>query len=463
MTNLDITMADSAATNDTEITNTNGTVNSKSNREILPLHVIRNTTSNGEKELGSRHYHCVADARDILNLKNVMNLREYFAEYNVKRRTGVHKDIRDTLDLEHRRFCQRNQGIMLLVSKANMDTDKGIATLVDCSIGNGAQTQGELRKYFDELDAQVKQQDEIDRDKESEDEPGKKHVVEVQVEIIEESDINERRETAIARNNTNSVESLSIAGYRDQLNELDDVMVAAGFSGGIQKSETDRTSAEKDAIQTRLLIQITRLLIDGETLYPEAKIPERYMVDSYSGAAKCLDDFTRSQKESNKDSNAKAKYEAYLELAPQAWQLYKDLCKHDDWNGLKLQKVYKTSGKTLVTRKNDKVVNVNNGMLFPIIYSLGSFVSKDSDGKHVLKIPSDFNYKALFADAYDIFPDHNYDPAMYGRAKSTYTQLYGRNEVIAEKSKMAAKKAEFEAEYEALKKENAKLKAQLTK
>ena len=69
MTNLDITMADSAATNDTEITNTNGTVNSKSNREILPLHVIRNTTSNGEKELGSRHYHCVADARDILNLK----------------------------------------------------------------------------------------------------------------------------------------------------------------------------------------------------------------------------------------------------------------------------------------------------------------------------------------------------------------------------------------------------------
>ena len=278
MTNLEKTMADSAASNDTEITNTNGTVNSKSNRELLPLHVIRNTTSIGEKELGSRHYHCVANAKDILNLKNVMNLRDYFAKHNVKRRTGVHKDIRDTLDLEHRRFCQRNQGILLVVSKANMDTDKGIATLVECSIGNGAQTQGELKLFFDELEDQVNQQDKTHKDKESEDESGKELFVEVQVEIVEESDINERKETAIARNNTNSVEALSRAGYRDQLDELEEVMVKAGFIGGIQKSETDRTSAEKDAIQTRLLLQVTRLLISGKVLYPGGKIPElRYV------------------------------------------------------------------------------------------------------------------------------------------------------------------------------------------
>ena len=120
-----------------------------------------------------------------------MNLRDYFAKHNVKRRTGVHKDIRDTLDLEHRRFCQRNQGILLVVSKANMDTDKGIATLVECSIGNGAQTQGELKLFFDELEDQVNQQDKTHKDKESEDESGKELFVEVQVEIVEESDINE--------------------------------------------------------------------------------------------------------------------------------------------------------------------------------------------------------------------------------------------------------------------------------
>src|SRR6185503_16452258 len=89
------------------------------------------------------------NARDILGLGTEDNLRSYIAEHSAGKRNAVHKQIASTIEDLPDRFINRNSGITITCTSCEVDDNGRVARLKNASIINGAQTQGELRRYFE--------------------------------------------------------------------------------------------------------------------------------------------------------------------------------------------------------------------------------------------------------------------------------------------------------------------------
>ena len=114
----------------------------------LPYSVIRNLTSSAEKANGVQTWFANVNAKDILDVGTQDNLRSYIAEHSASKRNSVHKQIENTIQELPDRFINRNSGITITCTECEVDDNKKIARLKNASIINGAQTQGELKRYF---------------------------------------------------------------------------------------------------------------------------------------------------------------------------------------------------------------------------------------------------------------------------------------------------------------------------
>ena len=83
-------------------------------------------------------------ALEILKFDTKANLRAYLAEYNPRKRNRVHEEIRKTIDTAPQRFIIRNSGFVVTASDITIDDNTKTAILVDPSIINGSQSQGEI-------------------------------------------------------------------------------------------------------------------------------------------------------------------------------------------------------------------------------------------------------------------------------------------------------------------------------
>lgn len=370
----------------------------------LTYQLLRHTTSPDESATDVKSYVVNLSAFEILKLGTKENLRAYLAEYNPKKRNRVHDAIRTTIQTEPQRFITRNSGFVIAAADIDVDDNKKIVRLTDASIVNGAQSQGEIRRWIEETygeDFQVVHE-----------EPP----FYVRAEIIVDPDSEEVVETAIARNTATPVKSISQAGARGHLEELEISINKRLPNVKIRKSETD-----ENVFDTRKILQYTRLLMPVSVSKNDSAA-ER--LRAYKNPEQCLTEFSDWYERRNSDPDAKLKYDFTVHMAPYAIEEYEYWERHPSWNGRNIWEETKKGGRACRRdKKSNKIVWVSPGLIFPILGAMSEFVEETSSGKWRINKPAVFKPEGMVAKAAEQFRNVSSDPMRMGRDLGVYGAL----------------------------------------
>lgn len=368
----------------------------------LSYQLIRNTTSPDETATGVKSFTANFSALEIIKLSTEDNLRTYIAEHNPNKRNAVHESIRETIDKSPERFITRNSGFAIAASDVEVDDNKKTVRLTRASIINGAQSQGEIRRWAAEAAG--------DGGTNTDYVP-----FYVRAEIIVDPDLAQIVETAIARNTASPVKSISQAGARKHLDDLAASVEAAIPEAKIRKSETELGEAY---IDTRKLLQYARLLMPVEIAKNESPAEK---LRPYKNPEQCLTDFSDWWENYETDASAKAKYDFTVEMAPFAFREYSYWENHPGWTGQNLYE--KTTGGRACRRANGKVVWVSPGIIFPIVGAMSEFVVWDSKKGWTIDKPQVFKPADMISAAIKQFRNKNGDPYQMGRDAGVYDAL----------------------------------------
>lgn len=379
------------------------------NQIELSYQLIRNLTSPEEKTCGIQTYFANVPIVELQKMNTRENLRDYIPgadPYKPAKRNSVHKSIERTIRTEPDRFINRNGGITLTCSAIEVDDKLRVARLSDDSVINGAQTKGEIQRY---LDSFQNEQVELDQD-----EPDNFHV---RAEIIVDPEHASVVETAIARNSASPVKSISQAGGRGQLDELDQI-VFEGTGGHIKKSETDGDGTH----DTFHVLQTTRLLMPHSVSQNESASE---LLRPYKQRALCLEDFTRWFERKEVDENDALRYQFTLEMACIAIKEFAYWQSGEMFNGKSIRAEVSDGQKKRTFRrdkKGGKIIWVSPGIVFPIISSLRHFVVQ-KDGKWLLEKPDIFEESELVDAALEQWRAADTNPMLLGRSAGAYSAL----------------------------------------
>lgn len=371
----------------------------------FPYHSFRNISCPEDLGNGRKVYSGHAPALSFLGLPTNENVRDYLpdAEGRKQRKySQVHKDIRSTLVNNPHNFSILNGGITLVARDVEPDEKKRVLRLLGPSIINGSQTQGVIKDYYREMQA---------NDVET-------PLIHVTFELIVTSDDSLIAETSIARNSQNNVMPLSIAGRLGQLDELEKSLRNSSPGLRLRKSETDQ---DEDALVTERLIQVLTALTPEELWPKSGEIGNPNKAYTYAQKTKCLRDFQevyRRAKESSEPEDTKYKelYRFYLDIAPQAHKLYQKWKTHQGFKNTRL--------RALVRDKQGNILEVPDGIIFPILAALSAFAERTSEGWRI-QPPANFDEAELIAaakSAYQEIADHN--PSTMGKTKACYSALH---------------------------------------
>lgn len=364
----------------------------------------RNISAPEDEANGRKVYSGHAPATAVLALEDNENVREYLVDAKGKQKrspTLVHQAIRKTLQDTPDQFSILNGGMVIVARSAVLDDKTKQMRLESPSIINGSQTQGELRRFFDRNPSAF------------EDPPS------IKFEIIVCDDDDLIAEISIARNFQNDVRAISIAGRRGQLDELEFAIQAVYPALRLRKSETDLVTDE-DFIDTEKLIQVILALMPSEVLEGfDPSIDATSRVFTYSQKTRCLKLYQRMVEDEDLDA-----LRCCLDLAPVAWELYTKWKAHQGFKGTRIR---------AIERDNGEIVEVPDGVVFPILAAHSAFVRKDKAGHWRLSPPAMFNDSELISaskQAYMEIAGHN--PQTMGKSKACYstlvriTQIYAR-------------------------------------
>jgi hypothetical protein len=370
----------------------------------FPFFSFRNISCPEDTENGRKVFAGRAPASAVLSLPTDENVREYLVDAEGKkryRRSDVHRAIENTILNYPDKFCVLNSGVVIVARGCEADDSKKVLKLVGPSIINGAQTQGVLRDAFQELESS------------GESLP----VVHITFELIVTDDEALIAETSIARNYQNDVKAVSIAGRLGQLDELEAAMQAKLPGVKLRKSETQLSD---EYISSENLLQVITALIPESLWVKPADGGSPNKVFTYSQRAKCLKDFQETYKKAKdlRDSdNAEHKklYQFYLDIAADAYQLHLKWKTHQGFAG---------TGLRSIEREGRTVVEVPDGIVFPILASLSAFAVKTPNG-WTIKPPREFKDEELIRAAKAVYvemADHN--PQTMGKTRACYSSLY---------------------------------------
>ena len=358
------------------------------------FHKCRNISSPEDDLAGRKVYSGSAPVSSILGLDDNENVREYLVDAKGKQRkspTLVHQAIRKTLKENPEIFGVLNGGTVLVARSAEIDDKNRQLILEDASIINGSQTRGEVKRYFEHR---------------SEDEAADPSI---KFEIIVTDDDDLIAEISISRNFQNDVKPISIAGRRGQLDELESSIQSVYSNKKLRKSESDLT-ADDDFLDTEKLIQVTFALLPEDTPKPSGvSLDLSNKVFSYSQKTRCLKIFQKLADEPNTEM-----YRAFVEIAPIAWGLYEHWKRHQSFIGTQIRSV---------ERENGRVVDVPDGIIFPILAAHAAFVYRSAAGWRLNKpeLLSDEELINVAKQTYMDIAGHN--PHSMGKSKACYSSL----------------------------------------
>jgi hypothetical protein len=201
-------------------------------------------------------------------------------------------------------------------------------------------------------------------------------------------------------------------------------------------SESDSGS---ELIDTEKLLQVLSVLMPS-SLYGKQNDDK---VAAYTGKARVLAQFGNLYKIAVEGADSDSKFDyneqyAYIvSFAPKAWEFYQSWVSHQGFAS--------TSLRNGITRDNDgNILNISDGLIFPILAALSNFVQKQPNGKYEIVYPAGFDDQTIISAAKYQFRDVNRSqPANMGRSKPTYHAL----------SQITQTYADAEARYSALRKQ----------
>lgn len=380
----------------------------KPNAYTLDYRVIRNITAPEDEAEGRRVYAGQAPANAVLDLEDNENVREYLVDAKGKQKhkpTLVHQAIRKTLRDIPEQFSILNGGMVIVAQEAEIDEKSRRVRLKGASIINGSQTQGELQRYFRDTDWDP----EID------------FIPSVKFELIVTDDSNLVAEISIARNFQNDVRAISIAGRRGQLDELESAVQEAFPDARLRKSETDLT-ADDEYLDTEKLIQVIFALLPDEFL-EQLNVDASSRTFTYSQKTRCLKLF---QKLVDEQAALQEAYKCCLDLAPVALELYDNWKSHQGFRGTRLRSI---------DREGSTIIDVPDGMVFPIIAAHSAFVKKVKGrwGVHKPAVLKDSELIETAKQAYIEIASHN--PQTMGKSKACYSSLLRVTQIYARLAK----------------------------
>ncbi len=216
----------------------------------FPFHSFRNISCPEDTNNGRKVFTGQAPVTSVLQLSTDENVRDYLLDAEGKQRrreTAVNKEIRQTLESHPELFSILNGGIVIVARAHDIDEQKKVLYLSRASIINGSQTQGVLKDFFQQTDLVLLME-----------------AIHVKYELIVTDDEELIGEISIARNFQNDVASISIAGRRGQLDELEKSLRKKIPGTKLQKSETEQSD---DYVYTERLLQVITALIPA-SLWP---------------------------------------------------------------------------------------------------------------------------------------------------------------------------------------------------
>lgn len=375
----------------------------------LRYSTLRNISSPTDTAINRRVYSGHAPIDAVLDLKTDQNVREFLVDLEAKQRkamTQVHRAILETLRNSPENFSILNGGMVIVASTCEVDDNRKTAILTNPSIINGAQTQGIIRKYLDEC-------------KKKDVAPYEAYIT---FELIVTDDQALIGEISVARNYQNDVALLSIAGRRGQLDELEEALQKQIPEQKIRKSESD---LGEDFVNTERLLQIITALIPQELwLRPlESGAPNKTF--TYSQKASCLKDFQTLYSKVREQPNASKKeqmlYQFFLDVAADALNLFYKWKSHQGFYGTRLRAISRD--------ESGVVLDVPDGIVFPIIASLSVFAEQTSDGWRI-NIPPHLNESRLIDQASSAYKDiADSNPNVMGKNRGCYSSLLNITQV----------------------------------
>ena len=373
--------------------------------------VIKNTTSPEEKRKGSQNWIIICNVKEILKFDLSKNLRISYGDAigadgkRIKNRNAIHKAIYSSFEDSPERFIQRNSGFTVVCDelKQNNKEEYGINTisLSNASLINGAQTQGEIRRYFEENgEAFVENLN---------------NNTNIRIEVIVEKDQHEVHEISVARNSSTNVSDLSKLGNMGYFKDMNQKMIdELGEDKTLQQSETS------DGVPTQTLLQILRAMTPK---FLKEDNWSKDMVIAYSGKGKCLTDYGKmyeAEEKSKKDNSSYSEpiLDFYREFCPEAWRLYEKWVSDPDWIPYwKKSDSYKKIGKY---NEKDGSFELTWAIVCPLLFGLQEFIE---EGTFNYDEPQGFDKKKYMDTIMSEFKDHKFIPQEFAKDKSTYLIL----------------------------------------
>ena len=367
----------------------------------IEYQLIRNVTSPEEKSNGVQTYFSNIPAEDIVDIPTTDNLRDYIAEHNPRKRNAVHRAIETMILTEPDKFINRNAGLTITCSAMEFDDKKREMALADPSVINGAQTQGEIRRFLESIS-------------DEDDEFWPEADFHVRVEIIIDPEHSSIVETAIARNSATKVQSISQAGARGHLDELDNVMRKA-TGKGIRTSET-----QLDVHDTFHVLRCARLLMPEDIT---GKKNNSEILKPYMNKAKCLEEFSSWYENRKSDPVSKRKYDFTINIAPLAIKEYEAWEKSSHWVGHRIWEDTQKGGRACKRDEHGNIVWMSPGIMYPLVGAMSAFVSQDSNGNWHLPKPAQFKPNSMIEKTVKVFRDLDSKPMLMGRNLLAYSNL----------------------------------------
>jgi hypothetical protein len=365
----------------------------------LTYRKIRDVSTQDEESNGATTYVAVMSASEILKVGTSGNLRDYIPSHPGKNRSQVHRAIGATIENKPDRFSQLNSGFLIGAARAVVDDQKKIITLYEASVNNGAQTQGEIDRYFKLCDEREEAPNDFS----------------IRVEISVDPDPGQRTEIAIARNTATRIQDISQAGKRGYFDELNINFIKCHGDRKLALSETD---IGDEYVNTRLLLQILWVLMPSSIL-PDGRTSIDGRMKSYKNAALCLTDFVKDFQEKDTDPATARRYKYFCDMSGTAWKIYTYWQTHEGWEGMRLR-----SDAGQVRRREGRIKSVADGVIFPALAALSNFIKWNSvKNEWEFQPPSVFRDEDLLLGARRQLSQHGGSPVQMGRSGAAYEAL----------------------------------------
>jgi hypothetical protein len=366
-------------------------------------HSVRSVSSPDDFAAKRKVYVGYTSVAEILQLPTDENVRGFLPDAEGKQRrryTQVHRAIRETLENDPEDFSVLNSGIVVVARGCEVDEKNKVLRLKRPSIINGSQTQGVIRDYQAEIQNRPN--------------GGSVIPANIQFELLVTDDEDLIAEVSIARNFQEDVMSVSIAGRRGQLDELEQSLQKKLPDTKLQKSETQ---LGESYIATERLLQLVAALVP-ESLWLGGK--DFNKVYTYSMRAKCLKEFRDLYIAAKDDEHERHQvsvplYQFYLDIAATAWKLYWKWKSHQGFQG---------TGLWCIERYGREIIDVPDGIIFPILSAFSAFAVKTRSGWDIVPPPL-FGDEELIKTAVTLYKQvASHNPWVMGKSHACYLSLY---------------------------------------